>query len=267
MAGKRKDSKGRNLFTGESHDFWEMVYVDKGEIIATADDCDITLKQGEALFHKPMEFHKLRSNGVSAPNVFGMSFVCEDEDMSYFEGKHLEIPGKLRRLITDIIAESQNTYALPVFDRDLKELSMAKNPAFGGSQIIRMRLEELLIKLIREGYGVLESGSVSDLRIRKEAGLPPYMKFATALFRAKDAQLAQRWADLYSKSLAKYPGLTVSEAIPPALGRAEGWFRYQVQIRAESSKLIAAAWRWISKARPAPKELRIALDIDAVNVM
>lgn len=107
----------------------------------------------------------------------------------------------------------------------------------------------------------------AELRIRKEAGLPPYMKFATALFRAKDAQLAQRWADLYSKSLAKYPGLTVSEAIPPALDRAEGWFRYQVQIRAESSKLIAAAWRWISKARPAPKELRVALDIDAVNVM
>jgi primosomal protein N' len=107
----------------------------------------------------------------------------------------------------------------------------------------------------------------AELRIRKEAGLPPYMKFATALFRAKDAQLAQRWADLYSKSLAKYPGLTVSEAIPPALDRAEGWFRYQVQIRAESSKLIAAAWRWISKARPVPKELRVALDIDAVNVM
>ena len=80
-------------------------------------------------------------------------------------------------------------------------------------------------------------------------------------------QLAQRWADLYSKSLAKYPGLTVSEAVPPALERAEGWFRYQVQIRAESSKLIAAAWRWIAGARPAPKELRIALDIDAVNVM
>ena len=107
----------------------------------------------------------------------------------------------------------------------------------------------------------------AELAERKEAGLPPYMKFATALFRAKDAQLAQRWADLYSKSLAKYPGLTVSEAVPPALERAEGWFRYQVQIRAESSKLIAAAWRWIAGARPAPKELRISLDIDAVNVM
>ena len=107
----------------------------------------------------------------------------------------------------------------------------------------------------------------AELKDRKDAGLPPYMKFATALFRAKDELLVQRWADLYAKSLAKCPGLTVSDAMPPALERAEGWYRYQVQIRAASSKQIAAAWRWIAQARPAPKDVRIALDIDAINVM
>ena len=106
-----------------------------------------------------------------------------------------------------------------------------------------------------------------ELAERKEAGLPPYVKFATALFRAKDSQLVQRWADLYSRSLAKYPGLSVSEAVPPALERAEGWFRYQVQIRAASSKQIVEAWKWIVAARPIPKDVRITLDIDAVNVM
>ena len=107
----------------------------------------------------------------------------------------------------------------------------------------------------------------AELNERKAAGLPPYMKFATALFRAKDALLVQRWADLYSKSLARYPGLTVSEAAPPALERAEGWFRYQVQMRADSSKRIAAAWRWIVQTRPVPKDVRAVLDIDAINVM
>ena len=92
------------------------------------------------------------------------------------------------------------------------------------------------------------------------------MKFATALFRAKEGALALRWADLYAKSLAKYPGLTVSEAVPPALERAEGWFRYQVQIRAANARRIAAAWRWISQARPVPKEVRVAIDIDALHV-
>jgi primosomal protein N' (replication factor Y) len=107
----------------------------------------------------------------------------------------------------------------------------------------------------------------AELKERKEAGLPPYMKFATALFRSKDALLVQRWADLYAKSLMRYPGLTVSDAMPPALERAEGWYRYQVQIRASSSKQIVAAWRWIIQARPIPKDMRIALDIDAINVM
>ena len=108
--------------------------------------------------------------------------------------------------------------------------------------------------------------AATELKERQAAGLPPYMKFATALFRAKEGALALRWADLYAKSLAKYPGLTVSEAVPPALERAEGWFRYQVQIRAANARRIAAAWRWISQARPVPKEVRVAIDIDALHV-
>ena len=125
--------------------------------------------------------------------------------------------------------------------------------------------EDPVIRLAAEA----RFGSFADVELkdRKDAGLPPYMKFATALFRAKDELLVQRWADLYAKSLAKYPGLTVSDAMPPALERAEGWYRYQVQIRAASSKQIAAAWRWIAQARPASKDVRIALDIDAINVM
>ena len=111
-----------------------------------------------------------------------------------------------------------------------------------------------------------EKFATAELKERQEAGLPPYMKFATALFRAKEGPLALRWANLYAKSLARYPGLTVSEAVPPALERAEGWFRYQVQIRAASAKRIAEAWKWISQVRPVPKEVRIALDIDAVHV-
>jgi primosomal protein N' (replication factor Y) len=125
--------------------------------------------------------------------------------------------------------------------------------------------DDIVIRLAAEAG--FDRFAEAELVERKQAGLPPYMKFATALFRAKDALLVQRWAELYSRSLMKYPGLTVSEAMPPALERAEGWFRYQVQIRAASSKTIVAAWRWIVRERPWPKDVRVALDIDAINVM
>jgi primosomal protein N' (replication factor Y) len=107
----------------------------------------------------------------------------------------------------------------------------------------------------------------AELAERKEAGFPPFSRFATILFRSQSEALARNWAELYSKSLAKYPKLSVSDAIPPALERAEGWFRYQVQVQADSAASIAAAWKWISAARPLPKDVRVALDIDAVNVM
>ena len=37
----------------EVHNFWEFVYVDKGQIKIIADDNCFTLMQGEMVFHKP----------------------------------------------------------------------------------------------------------------------------------------------------------------------------------------------------------------------
>ena len=50
-----KDFKAK----GETHDFWEIVYVEHGETVCTAEEKTIVLKQGEMLFHKPNEFHAL----------------------------------------------------------------------------------------------------------------------------------------------------------------------------------------------------------------
>ncbi len=107
----------------------------------------------------------------------------------------------------------------------------------------------------------------AELAEREAARLPPYVRFATALFRARDCALAQRWADLYSKSLARYPGLSVSEAVPPAVEMADGWYRFMVQVKSATAKSISSAWRWITAARPLPKEVRAAMDVDALRVM
>ena len=46
--------------SGESHDFWELVYVDRGELEIRAGDDLRHLKQGEIAFHQPNEFHSVR---------------------------------------------------------------------------------------------------------------------------------------------------------------------------------------------------------------
>ena len=64
------------FFEGESHDFWEFCYIDKGEIEVQADDQRYVLKKGDCIFHKPNEFHMLKANGKIAPNLVVASFSC-----------------------------------------------------------------------------------------------------------------------------------------------------------------------------------------------
>ena len=46
-------------FDGEVHEPWEMVYVHSGEAGISADEKIFTLKKGQFVLHKPMEFHKI----------------------------------------------------------------------------------------------------------------------------------------------------------------------------------------------------------------
>ena len=71
-------------FDGESHDFWEVVYVIDGEIGVAADGKVYTLSQNEIIFHKPMEFHKLWSENETMPRLLIFSFCAKGGMMDNF---------------------------------------------------------------------------------------------------------------------------------------------------------------------------------------
>ena len=102
---------------------------------------------------------------------------------------------------------------------------------------------------------------------RKECFLPPHCHLAVIGFSSSDLKLVGDWATMYATSLRKVKGLTTGDASPCALEKAEGRYRWQVVVRAASAAAITKAWRWISSVRPAPKGLRITLDVDAFNLI
>ena len=104
-----------------------------------------------------------------------------------------------------------------------------------------------------------------ELKAREEAFLPPFCHLAVVGVKSQDLRLAGDWATMYATSLKKLarPGFVVSEAMPSALEKADGWYRWQVVLRAKSPSAIVKAWRWISSVRPPPKSVRIAVDVDA----
>lgn len=131
------------------HDFWELVYVDKGVLIAQSGEDTITLSQGECFFHPPGEVHSHHANGRVAPNIFIISFVCSGEDMKAFASRKFTVPGNLRPIISGIISEGKNTFNLPFNDPDLKKLSLLPEEITGGQQMVRIYLEQFLIMMLR----------------------------------------------------------------------------------------------------------------------
>lgn len=136
------------VFTGERHDFWEMVYVDKGKVKIKCDDEEIVLGQGEIVFHRPDEFHSIRALD-SAPNYFLASFVCNSPAMQYFEKYHTMLDKTLKSFISSVIKEAERTYIIPKNDPNLKKLVKKPDAPIGGEQLIETYLEQLMIFLIR----------------------------------------------------------------------------------------------------------------------
>ncbi len=78
-------------FEGEMHDFWELVYIKSGCAIATADDRIYKIAPGQLLFHKPLEFHRIKSAYDSTPRLMNVSFTAKGNRMKEFENKFFEL--------------------------------------------------------------------------------------------------------------------------------------------------------------------------------
>ena len=72
----RFDWNDKYVFNGESHNFWEAVFVESGEVEVTEDENVYTLGEGDLIFHAPNEFHRIKSAGGSSPKGFIMSFAA-----------------------------------------------------------------------------------------------------------------------------------------------------------------------------------------------
>lgn len=141
-------------FAGESHDFWELLYVDKGSVRVTADEYCHDLSRGQIIFHAPGEFHALSSNGVTAPNLVVVSFPCPSPAMDFFRGHLTTLGSEERLLLGRIIRESQGLFSTPLNDPGTRSMVRRDNAPFGSEQLLAAALEELLIRLIRQGDSI-----------------------------------------------------------------------------------------------------------------
>ena len=137
-------------YDGESHDFWEMVYIDKGEMICTADKNRFILKSGEMTFHKPNELHNLSGNNAVAPNISIITFECKSRAMKHFEGKIFRLNAEEKSLLSMLFTEGLSCYRMAEeYNPLLQKLEKIEPSPYGSSQMTKNLLEVFLIKLCR----------------------------------------------------------------------------------------------------------------------
>lgn len=137
-------------FPGEDHNFWEIAYVDKGEIIAYAGkDNSFPLKHGQIIFHKPGEWHNHYANGCVAPNMATISFECKSEIINFFDGKIFSVGKYQKDLISKIINEAKKLFKTPLGDPYTKKFEKNTHAPIGSEQLIRQWLCELIISYMR----------------------------------------------------------------------------------------------------------------------
>lgn len=149
-------------FDGEQHDFWELVYVDKGELEVSADSINYQLSEGDIIFHQPNEFHTLVGNGVVASNVLVISFVSKSKKMDFFKKKIMKLTERERILLGNFLKEAKS-----VFVNDLgpiyQETKRLSSPLMGAEQMMYLYLQQFLITLVRFELAPVNSSRSSGI--------------------------------------------------------------------------------------------------------
>lgn len=135
-------------FHGETHDFWEIVFVREGNVCISTGECVFHLSKGEMIFHRPMELHKFHIENGKSATLFIMSFSASGTGMKKFENCVLRLLPDQNQAVSYMISFLRNECALP--DRfDFSCLNeLAKHPA--KFQSFTCMVELLLLSFLKE---------------------------------------------------------------------------------------------------------------------
>ena len=147
------------VFGGESHDFWEFNYIDKGQMVVTVGGNEYLLKSGELVFFKPNEFHSLEARGLSAPNHTVVSFVSNSDAMKYFKNKIIALNSGERKLLSILLREGLSAYRPINKQPPIMGMTEKENAPIGAVQMTFNLLEEFLITLLRRSESGISIGA------------------------------------------------------------------------------------------------------------
>ena len=101
--------KGTNYnFSGEKHSYWELTYVDKGELLTTIDRVSYHLKQGDLIFYAPMLFHTQSTFEKISSSYLTINFKMNFNHADLLCNKIFSLKRDSYFIVTKLIEELSN---------------------------------------------------------------------------------------------------------------------------------------------------------------
>ena len=139
------DFEGKYKNYEEEHNFYELCFVEQGNVALELDGERHELGAGELIVIKPGCRHSYFSADGNASRAFVVCFECTSHSLRLISGVSFATNSDEAYCIKKIIAECKATFRMN--DRD--QLELIASAAFGGQQGIILQLEYLLIGLLR----------------------------------------------------------------------------------------------------------------------
>ena len=102
------------VFSGEMHDFWEIVYSDKDYLSITVRSEEEIIPPGHFRIISPMEFHTIKPAKWRAANAVIFSFICHGDKLLKSSGRIIKCDNEKKEYITKLVAAAQDAFSTPL---------------------------------------------------------------------------------------------------------------------------------------------------------
>jgi len=162
---------------GESHNFWEFLYVDKGIHKVSVDNTEYTLEEGQMMVYAPLAFHIAPEPSEAKVNI--VSFESTSDAMSYFSNKIITLSGKQRQILSRIMSLGEKCFEKISPDSGLKGMIPRKDAEASELQNLKNNLELLLIDMYEKNESTSskpENSNYQNQNIKIFDTLTSYLK-------------------------------------------------------------------------------------------
>lgn len=154
-------------FSGESHNFWEVVFVLSGEVEITEDENVYHLGKNDMILHAPMEFHRIKSYNGTSPAGLIMSFGAEGV-----------LPQRLKKGIFSLNDTEREEY-IRLFDKIYHCVKGGAEDEYEGQEAVLL-LSALLLRL---------SESTAEKKVDRSETAMLYQKIVSSMLASVSQNL------------------------------------------------------------------------------